>query len=278
MNIQVTFDKEYYLPGETMNAEVAIQDRNNEVRKVRINLYGRETVRFKIRSGKHSYTAMEEIDLYANSITIQPVEGQNIYRGKISVIIPLDVAGSYHSENVNVFHGIEVELDQKWKPDQRYYYPTDVRNLYNNKITPIKTETKFVTFELPQNVYSSGDLVKYRFILNLFEGFRALRLDLFRFILGQARGEGYMNTERISTQSVDLEFQKPFLLPKRIKTIRGINFQIDYFFKFVVDRALKKDYTLQIPIIIQDRVERFCPSCGAQITGDLYCTVCGNKI
>ncbi len=279
MDVKVLFDKEYYFPGETINADVSMQGNvNSSVRKIQIKLFGRETVTFKYQSGEYQSTASEEVYFYSNKVVIQPVQDLVNYRGKISITTPIDVVESYQSDIAKVFHGIEIELDKKWKLDQRFSYPTIVKRTYNQEVKPIKKETKFVTFDLPQNIYSSGALIKYRYFMNLYEGFRGLRLELHQSTLGNAHGHAYRKSKRISTKIINQEINEPYLLPQGAKSIKGKNFQVSYFLRFIVDRAFKRDYRLDIPIVIEEKDEGFCPSCGAQITGDFYCIECGNKL
>lgn len=307
VDIQVSYDKPFYFPGEWVTATVHLSGKpHGRTRQILVFL---ESIEETIVTVSESYRDIDG-DYHSSSRTYReetiynqvyqevPVSEEMNETVVLRYQLPpfpsqvLDIPGK-----VRVFHGVTVKQDIRMGTDDIRFFPLNMVPYTSHDLAavfPNEARDEAGRFWVGNVYLFSNDLVPWMFEVAPDVNYRSLRVELEWSIVAHARGRSETSTGNLVIARFS-EPPNPFpplqIPPLPVSTLKGRNFTITAVLKLVVDRRLARDFNYYIPVnmFVVPRAVAGGTAASAEpmavgteiapIEGEIaFCENCGNKL
>lgn len=254
MQVSVIFDKQHYLPNETVIATFRFEsDISSRARKVTFGLVSGEKVAVQYTSGvgknRHRHTArVQEIyNIAKKEIPIDELQVEH----RIEFVVP--DTESIRLPQLHVFNEAFVDVDIKMGSDEHYKFDIPIVRQF----MPVPDyqggnyEVEGLKVQLKARYAYANDILPIKILPPLNQKYRGIRVELEQRIQREARGHRGRNSSIIPLMSYyDTEQPIPpkILLPAlSVSSQLGIHFNVEYNLKVVLDIRFAADVNIVIP-------------------------------
>ncbi|RMG31209.1 MAG: zinc ribbon domain-containing protein [Methanobacteriota archaeon] len=264
MDVQVSYDKPYYFPGDWVTATVHLSGKpHGRTRQILVFLESVEETWVRVQESHrdidgdlHSGTRLYHESVVYNQVFQEvPVTEQINQTVVLRYQLPpfpsqvIDIP-----DQVRVFHGVTVKQDIRLGSDDIRFFPLNMVPYTPNDLTavfPNEARDQAGRFWIGNVYLFSNDLVSWMFEVAPDVKYRSLRLELEWSVNARARGrsKSYKQSMVIAKFAEPPNPFPPIQIPQLpVSTLKGHNFSITAVLKLVVDRRLASDFNYLIPV------------------------------
>ncbi len=264
VDVQVTYDKPFYYPGDWVTATVRVNGKpHGRARQIMVFLESVEETVVRVREGHHDFDG----DYHSSTRTYRDsrVYNQVFQEVPLSGMVDSTVTLRYQlppfpsavldiPQHIHVFHGIRFKQDIRLGSDDIRFFPLNMVPFTPadlNAVLPNEIRDQVGRFWIGNVNLFSGDLVSWMFETAPDLKYRGLRVELewSLHVMAKGRRENTKNKMVIARFKTPPNPFPPLQMPQLpISTVKGYNFSISAALKLVVDRAFASDFNYIIPV------------------------------
>ncbi len=255
LSVLVSFDKESYLPGDQVKATFKIVGKMpSGLRNIEFSLESGEDVTVRYSDGgdtkqisRNHFYARESIQIPPPGYLLDPLTVDLAYQLPPEPLIPLNTI------DAKIFHRAHVKFNRKFRSDQHFYFPIPYvlpRSLFSSSRQ--SHAINGITASIDKGLATVGDKIRVELHSMSPLSARDARIELLAEVRSKIEGRKQKTTKTVVLDKArDIyEFPRSVVLPKfrGFSECKGKWVSCNIFVKIVLDRPLKRDINLKLPI------------------------------